>query len=112
MGPNVKIQWTVSAKFVLGENISQAASFVVSGSADVGIVGLALALAPTMKEKGRYIEIPETVYPPIDQAAVALKSSQQKEVAGQFIKFLKTPQIQEVLQAYGFSVPRDLQVNP
>ena len=30
----------VSAKFVLGENISQTASFVMSGSADIGIVAL------------------------------------------------------------------------
>src|SRR2546425_759322 len=32
--------------FVLGENISQTASFVVSGSADIGIVALSLALSP------------------------------------------------------------------
>src|ERR1700722_10457022 len=36
----------VKDKFVLGENISQTASFVVSGSADVGIVALSLALSP------------------------------------------------------------------
>ena len=45
-------------KFVLGENISQTASFIVSGSADVGIVALSLALYPNMKDKGRYSEIP------------------------------------------------------
>src|SRR5271154_3128943 len=39
----------VKDKFVLGENISQTASFVVSGGADVGIVALALALSPNMK---------------------------------------------------------------
>jgi len=31
--------------------------FVVSGSADVGIVALSLALSPNMKSKGRYAEI-------------------------------------------------------
>jgi molybdate transport system substrate-binding protein len=41
-------------KFVLGENISQTASFVVSGSADIGVVALSLALSPNMKDKGRY----------------------------------------------------------
>jgi molybdate transport system substrate-binding protein len=44
-------------KFVLGENISQTASFVVSGSADVGIVALSLALSPNMKDKGRYTAV-------------------------------------------------------
>src|SRR5262244_4557727 len=42
----------VKGKLVLGENISQAASFVLSGSADAGIIALSLALAPNMKGKG------------------------------------------------------------
>ena len=50
-------------KFVLGENISQTASFVVSGAADVGIVALSLALSPNMKDKGRYAEVPSEEYP-------------------------------------------------
>jgi molybdate transport system substrate-binding protein len=95
----------VSTKFVLGENISQTASFVVSGNADVGIVALSLALAPSMKEKGRYGEIPSDAYPAIEQAAVVLKSSPNKEIARQFLTFLKTPAIQDLLRKYGFSIP-------
>lgn len=95
----------VAAKFVLGENISQTASFVVSGSADIGIVALSLALAPGMKEKGRYFEIPKDDYPAIEQAAVILKSSANKETARQFVAFLKTPALQDLLRSYGFSVP-------
>jgi molybdate transport system substrate-binding protein len=95
----------VTDKFVLGENISQTASFVVSGSADVGIVALSLALAPSMKEKGKYAEIPAGDYPAIEQAAVILKSSQQKEIARQFVTFLKTPAMQDLLRSYGFTVP-------
>jgi molybdate transport system substrate-binding protein len=102
----------ISNKFVLGENISQTASFVVSGSADIGIVALSLALAPTMKQKGRYVEIPGDNYPPLEQAAVILKSSQKKAVARQFIDFLKTPRILELLQSYGFSVPNSSVVAP
>ncbi len=95
----------VADKFVLGENISQTASFVVSGSADVGIIALSLALAPSMKEKGKYAEIASGEYPAIEQAAVILKSSQQKEVARQFLAFLKTPAMQDLLRSYGFTVP-------
>jgi molybdate transport system substrate-binding protein len=97
----------VAAKFVLGENISQTASFVASGSAGIGIIALSLALAPAMKEKGRYVEIPDSEYPPIRQAAVILKSSKQKETARQFLDYLKTPVILDLLKTYGFSVPRD-----
>jgi len=95
----------VSAKFVLGENISQTASFVVSGSADVGIVALSLALAPSLKQKGKYVEVPSDEYPAIEQAAVVLKSSPNKEIARQFLNFLKTPAIQDLLRTYGFSIP-------
>src|SRR5207244_7662649 len=48
----------VSAKLVTGENISQAASFVLSGAADVGIASLSLALAPATRGQVRYWEIP------------------------------------------------------
>jgi len=94
----------VKSKLVLGENISQTASFVISGSADVGIVALSLALAPNMKDKGRYAEIAAAEYPPIEQACVILSSSKNKEVARQFWGFVKTPAISELLERYGFDV--------
>ena len=100
-----KVYEKVASKLVLGENISQTASFVVSGSADVGIVALSLALAPSMKEKGRYVKIAPDEYPAIEQAAVILKSSKQKEAARQFLDYLKTPAILDLLKSYGFSVP-------
>jgi len=91
-------------KFVLGENISQTASFVVSGAADVGIVALSLALSPTMKEKGRYADIPAGEYPPIEQACVILRWSKEKDTARQFLWFMRTPAVAEVLRSDGFDV--------
>jgi molybdate transport system substrate-binding protein len=95
----------VKDKLVLGENISQTAAFVVSGSADVGIVALSLALSPNMKDKGRYTEVPAAEYPPIEQACVILNSSKNKQTAKQFLSFIKTPAIDELLRTYGFDVP-------
>lgn len=95
----------VQERFVLGENISQTASFVATGNADVGIVALSLALAPAMKAKGKYTEIPSDEYPAIEQAAVVLKSSQQKELARQFLAYVKSPATVALLKIYGFSVP-------
>jgi molybdate transport system substrate-binding protein len=103
---NVKIYEKVKDKFVLGENISQTASFVVSGGADVGIVALALALSPNMKDKGRYVEVPAGEYPPIEQACVILASSKNKETARQFLAFIKTPAIGDLLRSYGFDVAK------
>jgi molybdate transport system substrate-binding protein len=95
----------VKSKFVLGENISQTAQFVQSGNADIGILALSLAVAPAMKDKGRYVEVPTEDYPPIIQAAAILKSSRNKELANQFMKFIKQPDTVALMARYGFSIP-------
>ena len=94
----------VKDKFVLGENISQTASFVESGSADVGIVALSLAVSPNMKDKGRYVEVPAGDYPPIQQAGVILRSSKNQDTARQFMAFMKTASVTDTLKRYGFDV--------
>jgi molybdate transport system substrate-binding protein len=101
---NENIYDKVKDRFVLGENISQTASFVVSGAADVGIVALSLALSPNMKDKGRFAEIPAAEYPPIEQACVILSSSKNKETAKQFLSFIKTGEVADTLRTYGFDV--------
>lgn len=94
----------VKTKLVLGENISQTASFALSGSADVGIVALSLALSPNMRDKGHYVEIPADEYPPIAQACVILKTSKNAEAAQQFLSFIKTDEAGKILQSYGFDI--------
>jgi DDE_Tnp_1-associated/Bacterial extracellular solute-binding protein len=44
----------VRDRLVLGENIAQTAQFVQTGAADIGIIALSLAVAPALKEEGRY----------------------------------------------------------
>jgi molybdate transport system substrate-binding protein len=97
----------VKDRLVLGENISQAASFVASESADVGIVALSLALSPNMKDKGRYVEVPASDYPAIQQACVIMSSSKNKDTARQFLKFIQSPPTKALFQKYGFTVPGD-----
>jgi molybdate transport system substrate-binding protein len=95
----------VKDKIVLGENISQTAQFVQTGNADIGIIALSLAVAPGMKDKGRYFEIPAADYPPIEQAAVILKSSRKKDLARKFFAYLKTPATMALMERYGFAIP-------
>ena len=94
----------VKDRLVLGENISQTATFVVSAGADVGLVALSLAISPNMKEKGRYVEVPAGDYPAIEQACVILKSSKNKDAARKFLEYVKRPATAEVLRGYGFEV--------
>ncbi len=92
-------------KFVTGENISQTAEFVETGNADIGFVALSLALSPTMKSKGKFIEVPATAYPPIRQAVVILKQSKNPALARRFVDYVKKPQSSEILKQYGFIIP-------
>lgn len=94
---------SISTKLVFGENIAQTAQFVQSGNADVGIVALSLVLGPAMKDRGSYFVVPEKLYPPLQQAAVILKSSQHQALARRFIDYMKTREITFLLQQYGFS---------
>jgi len=100
-----KIYDKVRDRLVLGENISQAAQFVESSNADIGILALSLVLAPPLKSEGRYYEIPTSFYPAIDQAVVILKSSKQKDIARQFLSFLKNPEIAKFMRGNGLTVP-------
>lgn len=97
----------VASRLVIGENISQAAQFVESGNAQAGLIALSHALAPAMKEKGRYWEVPLDAYPTLNQAAIVLSKSKQQDAARQFLQFLHTPEAVAMLSSSGFSLPTE-----
>ena len=93
---------SVEKKLVFGENISQTLQFIQSGAADTGIVALSLAMAPKVREQGRYWEVPVSAYPKIEQGGVILKDSQ---AAREFREWLLGPSGRSLLKQYGFSLP-------
>jgi len=95
----------VKSKLVMGENVSQAAQFVQSGSAGAGIVALSLALSPAMRSAGHFAELPLSGYTPLKQAAVILKSSRDRAGAEQFLTYLRRPETAALLARYGFTLP-------
>jgi molybdate transport system substrate-binding protein len=97
----------VADRLVLADNVSQAAQFVESGSAQAGLVALSHAMAPAMRGKGRYWEISQDAYPPLHQAAVILSHSAHKKQAERFLQFLKTPEAAAIFERYGFSTPEE-----
>jgi molybdate transport system substrate-binding protein len=95
----------VSSKLVLGENIAQAAQFVESGAADIGLIALSLAVSPKMKSEGHYWEVPLDAYPRLEQGGVIVSASKQPDLARQFRAELVGPQGRETLRRYGFILP-------
>lgn len=96
----------VKPKLVYGENISQAAQFVQSGSAQAGIIALSLAISPAMQNGNRWL-VPAELHPPLEQTVVIVSSSKNKNAALQFLAFVKSAEGREVLAKYGFMAPQD-----
>lgn len=90
-------------KLVMGENISQAAQFTVSGSAQAGIIAQSLALAPALADKGRFALIDSSLHDPLIQRMVLLKTA--TPATQLFYDFLGSKPAQTVLMRYGFTLP-------
>lgn len=95
----------VAPHLVMGENISEAASFVLSGAADVGIVAKSLALAPAAAKRIKYVDIPAKYYPSLLQAMVVLKSSKNQPAAARFESCMRSEDAKKILRQFGFEVP-------
>jgi molybdate transport system substrate-binding protein len=95
----------VRDRLVLGENIQQTAQFVQAGAADAGLLALSLAVAPPLRDEGRYAEVPAEAYPRIEQGGVILARAQDREAAEALRAFLIGPEGKAVLHRYGFFVP-------
>lgn len=95
---------TLSPKLVYGENISQAAQFVSSGAADIGLIALSLARSPTMtKMQPNYFLVPEDSHQPLIQGGVITRYGKDNRAARQFFEYLKEEKAVAILQYFGFS---------
>jgi molybdate transport system substrate-binding protein len=93
----------VRPHLVLGENAAQAGQFAWSGSTLGGLIPYALALAPEVSQRGRFVLIPQPLHRPLRQRMVLIRGA--GEVAQRFHAYLQTPQAREVLARYGFLLP-------
>ncbi len=94
----------VKDKLILGENISQTAQFIQSGSADIGIIALSLAISPKMKSDGRFWLIPEESYNKIEQWFAIIRRSNNIPSAEGFINYFKGEDGRRILSGYGFAL--------
>ncbi|HEX4785654.1 MAG TPA: molybdate ABC transporter substrate-binding protein [Candidatus Sulfotelmatobacter sp.] len=92
----------VADRLVLGESVAQAAQFVESGNAQAGLVALAHAVAPGMRSRGKYWQVPAEDYPSLAQGAVVLSRSTRKKEATEFLQYIKSKEAAQVLEQYGF----------
>lgn len=93
----------VQPHLVLGENVSQAAQFALSGNAQGGIIAYSLALAPEVRSQGQFALIPHDWHEPLLQRMALLRNA--GPVATEFYTFLKSPRAREIMKKYGFVLP-------
>ena len=96
-------------KLVTGESVAQAVQFAESGNAEAAMIPLALAMAESLKKAGRYVIVPSDSYPPLLQAAVVLRSSENKQAAHRFVEFLRSAAAQKIFTENGFQSLNGLQ---
>lgn len=90
----------LQSKLVLGENIAQAAEFVLSGNADAGIVALSLALSPPMTEAGTHSEVPLDSFPSLRQGGMLVGDASAE--SEELVAYIGSEQGQQILSEYGF----------
>jgi molybdate transport system substrate-binding protein len=95
----------VRERLVYGENIAQTVQFVQTGAADIGIIALSLAVAPALKEAGRYWEVPMESYPRIEQGGVILSWAMDGAAARALRAFVVGAEGRATLHRYGFFLP-------
>lgn len=92
-------------KLVVGENITQTAQFVETGNADAGFVALSLVLSPKLKNRGRWTEVPATLYAPLAHGAVLTTRGTTNPAAQRYLNFMSSPPAQKILHDYGYASP-------
>jgi molybdate transport system substrate-binding protein len=90
-------------KLVLGENVSQAAQFATSASADGGIFAYSLVMSPQIAPLGTYVLISEDLHEPLHQRMALMKGA--GETARAFYAYLQEPAARAVFKRYGFALP-------
>lgn len=88
---------------VLGENVSQAAQFAVTGGSQGGIVSYALVLAPNVRERGQFALIPEDAHEPLRQRMVLTRRA--TPAAERFYEYMQSEPARQIMSRYGFVLP-------
>lgn len=95
------------ARWVVGENVAQAYQFVHSGNADAGLLARSLVLGEGRLPGGSVWPVPAELHAPIRQDAVVLLPGRDQPVLAGFIRFLASERARQIIQAHGYSLPRE-----
>lgn len=93
----------LQGRLVLGENVSQATQFAMSGGADGGLIPLSLSLTAPVKAAGTFALIPAAWHSPLRQRGVLIRGA--GSTARAFYAFLQGREARAILARHGFTLP-------
>ena len=95
---------TIEPKFVQGESIGQAFSFVSSGNAELGFIALSQVYENGQLKSGSGWVVPATLHAPLRQDAVQLAHGKDNPAAAALMQYLKSDRVRAMIRAYGYEV--------
>jgi molybdate transport system substrate-binding protein len=95
----------VEGKLVYGESVAQAAQFVQTGNADVGIIALSQAMSREMSGQGSYALIADSLHQPLEQGFVITRRASGNALAREFARFMASTEVHAIMVRYGFMLP-------
>lgn len=98
----------IEPKIVYGDNIAQAAQYVETGNAQVGIIALSLAVNPALASKGGYWLIPADLHEPLEQGFIITKRAAGSVPAKRFADYMGSKAARAVMTKFGFTLPGEV----
>jgi len=92
-------------KLVTAEDVAQTAQFVETGNADAGFVALSAVLSPRLRGRGRWLEVPASLYRPMVQGAIITAHGAGNTASSAYIAFLRGDAARTALEAAGYGIP-------
>jgi molybdate transport system substrate-binding protein len=91
-------------KLVYGESIAQVNQYLLTDAADVAFTAKSVVLDPTQKNNQNWIEVNGSLYQPIAQGVVLLRSSTGASLvqAKKFYDFLFSASAKRIFKTYGY----------
>ncbi|MDR0208492.1 MAG: molybdate ABC transporter substrate-binding protein [Pseudomonas putida] len=100
----LKLTEATQAKWVEGQNITQAFQFVSTGNAELGFVALSQIYKNGKVQSGSAWIVPAQLHEPIRQDAVILDKGKDNPAAKALVEYLKGPKAAAVIKSYGYEI--------
>ena len=100
---NLGIHEQLEEKLIFGESISQVNQFITSKTADLGFTAESVIKGAKIKDKGHWIRLDPSMYPPLEQGIVLINTQNDHTIEAEaFFSFILSSQARNILTEFGY----------